>query len=281
MYAPHQPPLPLPGTGRGFASVSPRGIRGCLAARSGPRNARSALGLAWDLRLVHIVGFLWTGGPCVVPFCLSELVQRFVHRLGGGSSRSPRPHLFSSESTVPGPRATAHPCIVASEFTRDQVDPRIAEVWAALGKKPKFGDMRTIWRRRHCRTLNPYDSKHCAYTPEECALAYLQCATRAAEMSRSNPMGYFWKSALSTALVRADDKPLARTQGSGDPGTPGAGSASRPAAVAARPTTPGPDSDHPGLRRDISVPQHIGTLLGSLDLGPHQGRTPDGEEGTE
>lgn len=183
---------------------------------------------------------------------------------------------------MPRPRPSAHPCIVASEFVRDQVDPRIAQVWAERGRKPKFGDMRTIWRRRHCGTLNPYDSDHCPYESTECALAYLQCATRAAEMSTSNPMGYFWKSALSTALVRADEKPLARhveAQGSGDPEASGGGAGARSGRVAATSAPARRNGDDAGLRGHVSRPSHIGTLLGALDLGPHQGRAEDGEEG--
>lgn len=180
-----------------------------------------------------------------------------------------------------------HSCVVATEFVRDQVDPRIHQMWALESKTPKFGDLRKIWRQRHCKTLNPYGSDGCPYRPDECALAYLVCASRAARMSRTNPMGYFWTSAKSMAIQRADAKPLAREEHrSGDPGAAQPGVEARPqpvgAAAAAALGAPAVRRvDDPGLRRDVSRPSHIGTVLGTLDLGSHQGRAADGEEGTE
>lgn len=175
----------------------------------------------------------------------------------------------------------SHPCVVATEFAREQVDPRIATTWASFGFRPKFGDLRKIWRTRHCKTLNPYSSEHCAYDPSDCAMAYLVCAQRAAQMSRTNPVGYFWKAAHSMAVVRADEKPLARTQGSGHPGAATTGARSGSASVGAAGREAAGGVDDGGMRRVISVPHHIGSVLGSLDLGPHQRRAADGREGTE
>lgn len=179
-----------------------------------------------------------------------------------------------------------YPCIVASDFVRSEIDPRIKTEWPTV----KFGDLRKTWRRRHCATLNPYGSDGCPFSPEDCALAYLVCATQSSTRSSTNPMGYFWKAAHSMALDRADNKPLARdaekaTERSGNTRGAREGHADRHGRLdgAQGDLRPGTDrgGDEGGLHRERTGPSRIGTLLGTLDFGPREGLPNDGEEGSE
>lgn len=208
------------------------------------------------------------------------------------------PRSLPLRQVIVGPKSTPrrkaparHSCIVASEFVRLQIDPRIKRDWNDRGLTPKFGDLRRIWRSRHCAILNPYDSEFCPYTPEDCALAYFACASSAAASSRTNPVGYFWAAAKSMALDRADSKPLERDRAaspasrSGHSGPPAGRHQPRRHGVESEvpDAASGPQrgSDEAGLRRDDRRPVHIGSLLRGLDLGPRQGPAPDGEEGAE
>ena len=182
-----------------------------------------------------------------------------------------------------------HHCVVAGAFAREQIDPRIKAAYDEIGVAPKFGDLRKIWRKRHCATLNPYGFEDCPYDEQDCAMAYLSAIQTSVHVAaHGNPVGYFWRLAYSMAVTRADEKPLLRdredakgsshtrhAQSGDQPGSPGV-----VPAISAVQDQAGRDEIDPGLRGRLSRPEHIGALLGSFDIRsrpwPERGR--DGEE---
>lgn len=193
----------------------------------------------------------------------------------------------------PNARTTAlWPCVFGTDFVRDQVDPRVKAEWqASRADKPKFGDLRNTFRREHCRTLNPYGSESCPFRPEDCGIAFLKAVQDS--LGARNPHGYFIKVARSSGALRADMavedrahtakmRTNARERAVGGPDRDGPregsdrGVAGDRLRDAVEPVEAGSDE---GLRRPVSRPQRLGSLLGSLDLGPRQGR--DADRGTD
>jgi hypothetical protein len=101
-------------------------------------------------------------------------------------------------------------CVFKKGFVTDTVDPQVDLLWKNhVGGKTPFGDLRNMWRRHHCRTLNPYgDSENCPYEEKDCARAFYAAVrevTRAHDrIPLKAPVGYFIRVAKSTAAVRAD-----------------------------------------------------------------------------
>jgi hypothetical protein len=168
-----------------------------------------------------------------------------------------------------------HPCVFNHPFVREQVDPRVKVAWAErYGGRAPYGNLRLSWREMHCQTLNPYGSDTCAYRPEQCAMAFLIGVERLAavpNISEKSAIPYFRAIAHSMALERADDKPLAREKQSGTlvhDEAQGPGDA-RDVRLS--------DEERWELHRARSRPIAIGDLLGSLHVGPREGRADDGE----
>lgn len=188
------------------------------------------------------------------------------------------------------PRKTRYACVFQDPFVREQIDPRIQSEWKAMyGCGAPFGDLRRTWRKEHCATLNPYGSAGCAYESKDCALAFLAAVQSSIGPSISRPAGYFRKVAKSTALVRADNKPLARyrhEEGPGDGKHRPDGQAPRPVErVAGEWDIPGlfalDGHQRESVYRSRSRPQSIGSLLGTNHHGAREGRTPHGGESKE
>jgi hypothetical protein len=178
--------------------------------------------------------------------------------------------------------AVTHPCVFATDFVREQVDPRIKAEWIARGYKPKWGDLRTLWRERHCGAINPYDSRDCPYPETECAIAFLQVASRAAALAATNPHGLFASFAKTSGIERADHKPLARHRL--DAPAPVSAGARPPERVAERRHGPAVSAledvgEGEPLHRRLADPIRLGDLLGALDPRPREGRADDGSEG--
>lgn len=86
-------------------------------------------------------------------------------------------------------------------------------MWRTTFKvKTPFGDLRNQFRRQHCRTLNPYGSDTCPYDRDVCALAFMDAVRVTCDAKPKVPVGYFRKVAKTMGAIRADSKPLARTQ---------------------------------------------------------------------
>ena len=175
-----------------------------------------------------------------------------------------------------------YPCIFRQPSISDveNFEESVYDVWrSVVGGKMPIGDLRNMWRRHHCATLNPYGSEHCPYPIADCVRAYERVTRATILVKPVSPVGYFIRVAKTDAAKRADEKPLTRapasdsltrTDGSDEPtrsGNPG-------------PTNEGPDAGQ-GVRRPQSGPQSIGDLLRALDLRPRSGLPDDGEEGTE
>lgn len=154
-------------------------------------------------------------------------------------------------------------CCFKEPFTREQVDPRVKAKWeAAYGKRAPFGNLRAMWVREHCQILAPYDDADCPYDKVDCALSFLTAVEVVTEVKRVSPTGYFRSVARTLAFGRAEDKPLARQ----------------------RDTGAGQQRDEAGplgVRRAPRGPERLGDLLRSLDVGPREGRAPDGRQGPE
>jgi hypothetical protein len=182
-----------------------------------------------------------------------------------------------SRTRKPSPR----PCVFKEPFIRDQIDPRVKVIWEkATGKPAPFGRLRKAFQEEHCAKINPYTGTECPYRVEECAMAFLSGVQNATLPWIDDPAAYFVKLVASTGIDRADNKPLAREhhreEGPGHAGGPSTGHRARSGGDEGG----GGDAEdrlHSARRR----PETIGSLLGSLNLGPRQGRGPDGSEGTE
>lgn len=158
--------------------------------------------------------------------------------------------------------AQTHPCIFKSRFLREQVDPRINRAWP----KAPFGNLRRLWRQEHCRELNPFDSKWCPYSTEDCAMSFLRDVEVTIAAEPRNRVAYFRTVVHRSAMTRADRKPLARESQEGPGYTRGTG---------------GGVETRWGLRRTDTRPTGIRDVLGSLNLGPRQRPPTHGKESTE
>lgn len=119
-------------------------------------------------------------------------------------SRSVKPAARVRKRT---PRPKPAECVFRKGFVTDRIDPIVDDLWKhALKVKTPFGDLRNMWRRHHCRTLNPYGDSdtNCPFDQEECAKAFLSAVLITTEARPTVPMGYFIKVARSRAAVRAD-----------------------------------------------------------------------------
>ena len=162
------------------------------------------------------------------------------------------------------------PCVFRGSFVREQVDPRIKEAWP--GRAP-WGDLRKTWKTQHCLRVNPTGyPEDCPYSEEDCAMSFLQAALIVASADRPGAM--FRVLAANRGAERADNRPLARdrvpTRRTSDMGLPRETGEVRVVAAA-------PDQALHGRR---TAPVSIGSLLGSYDPRPRQGRSHDGEEGS-
>jgi hypothetical protein len=184
------------------------------------------------------------------------------------------------------PHVDRYPCVFRDAFIRETIDPRVSMLWKQREPGPvPFGDFRRIWKYEHCRKLNPGGSVFCRFSREDCALAFFTAVQHALDPSVTvNPVGYYRRLALSMAIDRADRRPLEREVGPRDQGSPGTGH--QPGPGGPDPVAgPGPvllardqdvSGEVPGVHGPRSRPVHIGDVLGSLNLGPHQGPRKDG-----
>jgi hypothetical protein len=194
--------------------------------------------------------------------------------------------------TPKGRRPSRQSCVFKEPFVREQIDPRVKSLWEkTTGKPAPFGRLRMNFQREHCSKINPYAGE-CPYRVEECGMAFLSAVQASLLPWIEDPAAYFVKVARSAGIERADNKPLAREQhrdvhqaGDDRSGRSGHGTG-RPGDLAhVRGVHPSQrlgaevldEEDH--LRRAHVRPNSIGSLLGALNLGPHQGRTTDGSEG--
>jgi hypothetical protein len=169
---------------------------------------------------------------------------------------------------------TEYPCVFSSKFLHDEVDPRIKKRWP----KAPFGNLRRIWREQHCMTLNPYGSATCPYAQQDCALSFLQTVEHSLAVGEK-PVPYFVRAAKTSALERADHKPLTRTQG---PSHPGAEVTNlRKGYIRHKDGGIIPVQIADDLYRALTRPVPIRDLFGSFDFRSRQGSADDGEESTE
>jgi hypothetical protein len=153
-------------------------------------------------------------------------------------------------------------CVFSDKFVREQIDPRIKELYENNSKQAPFGDFRRTWRIEHCGRLDP-----CPFERRDCALAFFRAAGLA--VRADNPGAMFRTVAKRHALERADSRPLARE-------TP----TTSPLFDAGRMGSPASGSGDPGrgVHRSTSRPVRIGSLLGGVDPGSREVFTDDGKE---
>jgi hypothetical protein len=173
------------------------------------------------------------------------------------------------------------PCVFYGGMS-DHVDELIQQEWQAkYGVGAPFGSLRKEWRRAHCRTLNRYGSEDCPYPVNNCADAFYR-AVHGSLDAAYDPRTYFISVARSSALERADNKPLARDraetaeEGSVAARLVGQGDPARRDGVVPPDGSDGAvrslGIEHGShLRRKISRPTRIGTLLRSPDGGSREG----------
>lgn len=174
-----------------------------------------------------------------------------------------------------------HPCVFRGEFVRTQVDPRVQRLWKerwSVGAP--FGELRRLFRERHCRTLNPYGSESCPYPEHSCALAFYQAVEVSVDFSK-NSLGYFRAVCLSGGAKRADEKPLARELGGAGGSRPDPRPTPSVVKVGDGSTVSRLESrEEDAMRRRLSRPTRLGDLLGADHDGARDPRLrPDGREG--
>lgn len=177
-------------------------------------------------------------------------------------------------------RYPKHPCVFRTDLVRTKVDPQVHKLWSErFGSKPPFSNLRLLFREYHCSELNPYGSDTCPYSERECAIAFYKCVIQTCGTKLStgakdirSASGYFRSVARSSALYRADNKPLSRDKDA-------------EAKTEKRPSDPrnedSRDVEGRRVRRPDSGFVSIAGVLRSLDFGPRQGPAEDGEAGAE
>jgi hypothetical protein len=184
------------------------------------------------------------------------------------------------------PRIDRYPCVFRDAFIRETIDPQVSLLWKERWPPPvPFGDLRRIWKYEHCRFLSPGGSGLCRFPREDCGLAFFTAVQHAlAPTVTTNPVGYYRRLARSMAIDRADRRPLEREIGPRDGGSTGRGHREGPRGVGpldgpapvllAR--DQGVSGEEPGVHGPRTRPIRVGELLGSLDLGSHQGPPTNG-----
>lgn len=173
-------------------------------------------------------------------------------------------------------------CVFGHQFVREQVDPRVKELFAQVGKKPNFGDLRRTWKIEHCRTVAPYGD--CPYQPEDCGIAFLQAASKVIHADK--PGALFRLVARSQAIQRAETKPSW-----GDAGVARGGTAPRSLPGVAEEVGQANDIDRGagrlagdqgrlGVRRTDGGFVRVVQVLRHYDPRPREGHTEDGEAST-
>jgi hypothetical protein len=208
-------------------------------------------------------------------------------------------------------------CVFRKGFVTEVIDQKVNDLWrSGFGVvRVPFGDLRNMFRRHHCRTINPYgDSDRCPFDKKECAYAFLDAVRLTVNARPRVPVGYFIRVAKSTAAIRADEAVerraaaarLRRTDVNLSPApdalptSPAAAPGDVPRGVGsppseshrprregsleqARPAT-GESGSHP-IPADASVPRMgdgpvgLGDLLRGMETRPRQGRSETGSEG--
>lgn len=175
--------------------------------------------------------------------------------------------------------AETHPCIFKNEETKEfikQADARIQAAWRSKGTEPKFGDMRRVWRERHCQKLNRYSSEDCPFSKTACAMVYEANALQAAEDAKTSPMGWFWARAGFSAGMRQE---MGYNRTDGPSRSSLARSAREGLAAGQRGDAGRGDQPKDRVSRSGGGPQRIGELLGPYDPRTRQTPTENGEEG--
>lgn len=111
-------------------------------------------------------------------------------------------------------KKTRWPCIFRRPEIRQDVNPRLQRAYRAHIKPdghPPYSALQGLWRKEHCRTINPYGSESCPYEPRDCVLAYYQASMKAMEEPGVRSVtGFFRVLAKRYGLERSDNRPLAR-----------------------------------------------------------------------
>ena len=95
------------------------------------------------------------------------------------------------------------PCIFPTPLATERLDPAVKKLWETRrDDRPKWGDLRTTFRRSHCRLVNPWGSETCPFKPEDCALAFYQALEHS--LDARNPYAYFITVCKSMGAARAD-----------------------------------------------------------------------------
>lgn len=171
-------------------------------------------------------------------------------------------------------------CVFSTDFMRT-VDNRVDNLWKTRGEKAPFGDFRRSWWRYHCKELGGGPDL-CPYEPRDCAAAFLRVAELSVNADRPGAM--FRTIAKDHAIKRLEAKPLARTKTSGSSlsrtepatvegrkghgGQQGSAEGIRPSAP--RDAAPPVAANGDTLRRPISRPTRIGTMLGTDHPRPRE-----------
>jgi hypothetical protein len=183
--------------------------------------------------------------------------------------------------------STEWPCIFKDPIATERLDPAVKKLWESRrDDRPKWGDLRTTFRRDHCRTVNPWGSETCPFKVEECALAFYRSIEQS--LKARNPYGYFIRVCRSSGAARADlgQELRARMRTDANEGAMGRAGTDRlragsPDGLRAEPHDPvvrGVDGEDAvrGLRGLAARPSTVGDVLRSFDLGPHPQPGPDG-----
>lgn len=241
--------------------------------------------------------------PCGLRSCMGADGSPEIPRSPIERAMSPRRSMTRDAQPTPARKAAARPprytrtstewpCIFKDPIATERLDPSIKKLWESRrGDRPKWGDLRTTFRRDHCRTVNPWGSETCPFKVEECALAFYRSIEQS--LNARNPYGYFTRVCRSSGAARADLGVELRARMRTDVTHEGAMGRAETDRLRAGPPDglragegPGPDEhvvrgvDLPdparGLRGLAARPAPLGDVLRSLDLGSRPRPGPDG-----
>lgn len=95
------------------------------------------------------------------------------------------------------------PCIFKTTLATERLDPAVKKLWESRrSDRPKWGDLRTMFRQSHCKLVNPWGSETCPFKEEDCALAFYAALDQS--LDARNPYGYFRSVVRSMGAARAD-----------------------------------------------------------------------------
>ena len=171
------------------------------------------------------------------------------------------------------------PCIFKTPLATERLDPAVKKLWERnRSDRPKWGDLRTMFRKQHCKRVNPWGSETCPFEETACAMAFYTALEQS--LDARNPYGYFMSVCRSTGAMRADLGTELRARmrtdgadegrvGTAEKGSLREGPVDRLRTERDAPVVRGVEGSDPtrGVRGVAAGPESVGDVLRGLGVG--------------